>query len=86
MFKVLRTRSANSARHRHKCLITLRDHLSLRAGLAGCYSFPFKFLFDFSTEVSGTADKEQDIARIKAFCWFKVGKELRHQRLIPYDV
>ena len=42
-------------------------------------------MFDFLSEVSGTADEEQDIAEIKALSRVKVGKEVCHQRLIPYD-
>ena len=42
-------------------------------------------LFDVFSEMSGTADKVQDIMRIKAFFWFKVSKEVCYQWLNPYD-
>ena len=35
--------------------------------------------------MSGTADKEQDIARIDAIFWIKISEEVCHQRLIRFD-
>lgn len=43
------------------------------------------YLPDVFCEVMGTSDKEQDIARIKPFSWFKLTEEVCHERLIAYD-
>lgn len=42
-------------------------------------------MFDLFSEVSWTAEKEQDTATIKAFCWSKVREEVCHHRLTPND-
>lgn len=80
--------SVDSSRHRHKCLITLRDHRSFRTDSTtnSLLSNLIQDLFlDFYSEVSGTADKMQDIVIIiKASSGIKVSEEVCQQRLSLY--
>lgn len=62
-----------------------RNQPYIGAAMARVYSFPFVLLFDFFSEVCGTADKEQDISTFKVLCLFKVSKEVCNQWLILYD-